>query len=605
MTALKVALVNQSRSRSNVEKTPRFVQTLLSVALLSAVIMPVYALETMSEASMGDATGEGLAIFTQNFQFQMPSVAGDVSQSGVPAYGNNYGAGTAVFGTGPGAVTPGNYGSYIYLSPLGEVPANTNRAHVFIHGISLSANDNNDVIPNIGVRCITTVHNSAGAQTVNGSGCISAGSVVRPGPASAANRPHNTLFNANPNGGINLGNENDPLTIATYTSNTPSVPLSPVTGLPDTEGYGNVYGLNGDSLVSIPFLHLAAPSSALPASDPSNNLRFGMWLNILQEDMTNLTTQRLGGNNGLTASGTAGPALQIQAILDGFGINGTKLNIFPTDACSGCVSDPLSAFGFGKTQYANRLGFSGFLRLNSQPSGVLRLSVAGAQTSTTTNDYGRFDNHEGLYLQELNVNFPIGKIGSQPLIITSATLAILGVGAGGSVLGIELAQLPNAPNVYNSTYINYDPNCTVSGIFCTSTSTSPYAVAGATGLTPAAGNCSSGFGSATACPSSATHGNISIGNVYVNTNSTVRYTYITGTNTPNIRTSCPTGQACNPVYPGEADALFTNTGALAVQNNVTGVAFKAPTANGAAVNLGNVAVSGLLINNLKMTVGGL
>lgn len=601
MTALKVAPVTQSRYLSNVEKSSRFVQTLLSVALLSSIVMPAYALEVMSDASMGEASGEGVAFFTQNFQFQMPSVAGDVSQSGVPAYGDNYGAGTRVFGTGSRAVTPGNYGSYIYLSPLGEVPANTNRAHVFVYGVSLSANTNTSVNTNAGSICSTTTHDGAGQQTFNGNGCIAAGSVVRPG-IGGNSQPHNTLFNRNSGGGVNLGNQDDPFTIATYTTNTSSIPLLPGTISPDTAGFGNVYNLDGSALVNTPFLQISAPSSALPASDSSNNMRLGLWLNILQEDMTNLGTQRLGGNNGLTASGTAGPAFQVQAILDGFGINGTKLNIFPTDDCPTCSSRPITAANVRQTQFENRLGLSGFLRLNSQPTGVLRLSVAG--TGSTTDDYGRFDNYEGLYLQQLNVNLPIGKIGSQPLIITTANIDTL-TAPPNPLLIIELARLPNAANIYNSTYINYDPNCTVTGILCTSSTTNNYANAGAVGLTPVAGNCSSGFGSTTACPSTATHGNISIGNVYVNTNPTVRYTYITGANTPNISTSCPEGEACNPVYPGEADALFTNTGALVTANNVTGVSFKAPGINGSAINLGNVAVSGLLINHLKMTLGGL
>jgi|GEM_PF-6779753 len=548
-----------------------------------------HAMEAMSEDSMSNATGEGLAFFANNFQFQMPSVAGDVSQSSAtPALGS--------FGAGSSATTnPGAYGSYIYLGPLGSVPApftnngttfTPNRTDLYIYGLSISENNINSVTTSAGSACTPTTFNSSGQATNTPTGCIGVGSVAAPADALHGTVAHNTLFNGTATGGITWGSATNPFTLSVSTTAT----------LP---------GLGGENS-SIPYLQLAAPSSALPATDPSNNLRLGLWTNILQEDMTSTATQQAGGNNNLTASGTAGPALQIQAIWDGFGINGTVINAFPTDPCTSAAcggSNP------GNANYANTLGLAGVLRFNSLPTGVLRLSVGG--TGTTNASYGQFDAYEGIYLQQLNVNLPLGNINYQPLILSSGATVVSGNSYISPTLSLELAQIPNTANVYNQFYINYDPSCTVSGSTCTSGASNTYGnSSGAIGLTPAAGMCSSGMGTTTACPSTATHGNISIGNVYTNNSSSIVYTYMNGT-TATTAASCPNGTSCDIVYPGESDANYITTGtgttgfAQASTSNTTGTVFKAPGATGAAINLGNSAISGLMINHMKMTLTGL
>jgi hypothetical protein len=581
MTALGVARVIKSKSRMNFANTVPFVRTMLSIALMTATVMPAYALEAMSDASLSGETGEGLAFFTNNFQFQMPSVAGDVSQSGTPAFGNFYGAGTNVFGTGAAAVTPGNYGSYVYLSPLGSVPTNGNRTDVYLYGLSLSENDNTNVTTSAGSACTST------------NGCIATGSVVAPADGLHGTTMHNTLFNPTlgvgaGGGGINWGSATDPFTLSVYTTNTAGAPAGYTSSVP---------GLGGGTPL-VPFLQFAAPTSALASTDSSNNLRLGLWTNILQEDMTSLATQQKGGNNSLSVSGTAGPALQIQAIWDGFGINGTTIDLFPTDPCTSagetCVANPSGALNKGDSAYANTLGFAGVLRFNSQTTGVLRLSVGG--TGTTTSNYGVFDKYEGLYLQQLNINLPLGNVNYQPFILSSGVTPFGTTGVSPTIT-LELAQIPNIASVYQQFYINYDPACTVSGSTCTSSAGNAYGnPAGTVGLTPSAGMCSSGFGSVTACPATATHGNISIGNVYVNRSGAVQ--------------TAPNGDV---IYAGEADANYIFGGAtpttLAAAGNTTGVSFKAPDgsngSSGAAINLGNVAISGIAINHLKMTLTGL
>ncbi|MDE2422237.1 MAG: hypothetical protein KGO49_13780 [Gammaproteobacteria bacterium] len=598
MTALGVARVIKSKSQKSFANAFPFVRALLSVALVSAVAVPAYALEAMTDASMAETTGaNGIGFYAQNFQFQMPSVAGDVSQSSVAALSqasgsNVYGTGTAAYGLSGAQYYPGNYGSYIYIGPLGSVPAaygllngsvvavgtsgsttiTPNRTDVFVYGLSLSGGDATD----------TAVTTSAGSTcTSKTTGCIGTGSVVAPADALHGTGARNTLFNAASNGGINWGSGVNPfsLSVNTTPSNATTNP-----------------GLAG-AAVAIPYLQVSAPTNSLAASDSSNNLRLGFWMNLLQEDMTTPTFGQ-SGNNTLAKVGTAGPALQIQALMDGFGINGTVLNVFPTDPCtSGCVANPAGTANQGNSAYANVVGFSGVLRINSQSTGVLRLSVGGSGTASPSN-YGLFDPYEGLYLQNLDINLPLGNTGYQPLIFSSGattknTNSLCATGAVCPTIVLELAQIPNIANVYNNFYINYDPACTVSGTTCTSTSGNAYGnPAGAVGLTPAAGMCSSGF-TTTSCPSTATHGNISVGNVYVNTTGATQ--------------TAPNGDV---IYAGEADANYIATAGttpttLATSTNVNGVSFKAPTATGAAINLGNAAISGMMINHMKMTLTGL
>ncbi len=599
MTSLNRHMPNHGALRLPFARATLSTLILLTCATLASTS---HAMEAMSEDSMSNATGEGLAFFANNFQFQMPSVAGDVSQSSAtPALGT--------FGAGSAATTnPGAYGSYVYLGPLGSVPApftnngttfTPNRTDLYIYGLSLSENNITNVTTSAGSACTPTTFNSSGQATNTPTGCIGVGSVAAPADALHGTVAHNTLFNGTASGGITWGSATNPFTLAVSTT-----PVSP--------------GLGGENS-TIPYLQIAAPTSALPASDPSNNLRLGLWTNILQEDMTSTATQQAGGNNSLTPTGTAGPALQIQAIWDGFGINGTVINAFPTDPCTSAACGGTNP---GNANYANTLGLAGVLRFNSQATGVLRLSVGG--TGTTNASYGQFDAYEGIYLQQLNVNLPLGNINYQPLILSSGATVVSGNSYISPTLSLELAQIPNTSSVYNQFYINYDPSCSVSGSTCTTPSSgSTYGnAANSVGLSPAAGMCSSGFGTTTACPSTATHGNISVGNVYVNNTSSIMYTYIDGSGNPQAVscaypcTSVPAGAAAatkgyDVVYPGEADANYITTGtgttgfAQASTSNTTGTVFKAPGATGAAINLGNAAISGLMINHMKMTLTGL
>lgn len=605
---------------------PRFKVKTLSLALTflsAALAMPAYALETISDSDMSDATGEGIAYFTNNFKLQMPSVTLDGTAPGVL---NSFGA--VQTGTSNGTATvvsanPGDYGSYLYIGPVGPVPTVSgrplgNQVDTYLYGLSISG---------------------AGG-TVNTT----------------------DLFTGT---GVNWGSAADPFWLQVMASTNNS--------------------LDGVSQ-TVPYVQIAAPANT---ATTGNNLHLGMWLNIMQYAAGSATPNystitsapATVGNSGVGL----GPALQLQGIWDGFGINGTVVNLFATPSCSSSALCPYGTVPSypqnyttqgsttaapGHGEYQNTLGLAGVLRFNSSRAGttaatssMLRLSVQGKSGATTI---GLFDPLEGLFIPQLNINLPLGDINYQPLMLTS------GVVSGKPTISLELAQIPNTSSVYNQFYVNYDSNglstmtgnadlgaCgasggTLSGVQCTTKTgykylglapgADPSAITidtsslillktgtpgsgnnnnatnytigayglnnlqNVTGLTPVAGMCVTGTASATVvgCSSTATHGSITLGDAYVNntlTNQRATYnlTLNDGTNPAGTTQSVTV-----IVPPGGTDALFTGSagapGALA-GTGVNGVYFQ--NSAGAQVNLGTAAISGLAVNHMKMTLTGL
>ncbi len=532
----------------------------MGAAVLS---LPTYALEQASDAELSAASGEGLAFFAQNIELQMPSVAGDYSGvsgavttandfTGLSGYvaagvnGSKFGASNGLASNGTATTVSqnaGDYGSYVYLSPVGPT-ASGNKTDVYLYGLSISQNDN-----------IT-------ANAVAGNTSANIGSAV-PTSAGSVAKAHNALFNTS-GAGVNWGRSNDPFAVLVTTSTD--------------------VGLDGATTVTVPYLQIAAPqtvtTSAASSAYSANNIRLGAWLNILQYNGASATPNY----NTAGVSGAAGPALQLQAIWDGFGINGTVVNIFPTS------TGPTVT---GNAQLANTLGFSGVLRFNSQPTGVLRLSVAESNT-VGGNSIGLFDAYEGIYIQNLHTNLPLGAFNFQPLVLSANNVL-----SGGNTVPnvtLELGHIPNASAAYNQYYVDYGPKGD-------GTSTS------GTLLSPAVGNCN-----AVNCSANATHGSITIGDVFLNTTaSNIAPTYqLTPRNATNdgsgtVTTGTPV-TVTNTIIPGASDALFTTKGtgnSNLAGTDVAGITFKAPGAAGATVNLGTASISGLMINHLKMTLTGL
>jgi len=163
------------------------------LALCSAFfVVPAFALEPASDAEMSDTSGEGLSYFAQGFELQMPSVAGNFNGS---VAAGSFGAGASG--------TPGGYGSYVYLSPIGPATGG-NKTDVYLYGLSISQNDN------------LTANPTGGGVVVPTSGLVAGGATA-----------HNTLFSGT---GINWGTATDPFSLQVLTSNAVGLNGATITG---------------------------------------------------------------------------------------------------------------------------------------------------------------------------------------------------------------------------------------------------------------------------------------------------------------------------------------------------------------------------------------
>lgn len=211
------------------------------------------------------------------------------------------------------------------------------------------------------------------------------------------------------------------------------------------------------------------------------NLRLGLTLDILSKTSAQQQGYIVGGTpyTGTNLFGSRGVAFQ--AIWNGLSMNGTRIDVFqtPADATAG-------------SQANNTLGLRALIRLNtdaSQANNGLRLTTgldvdtdgAGPDTGYNGTTNRLFRDGEGITIQDLDINLPLGAPHYQSLVFGKAD-------TGDGNFYIELTRIPNSPAAYNAAYINYANAADVTAKTCTSTT------------------CGS-----TAVP--ATHGTISMGNV--------------------------------------------------------------------------------------------
>lgn len=267
------------------------------------------------------------------------------------------------------------------------------------------------------------------------------------------------------------------------------------------------------------------------------NLKMVLWTDVMVR-------------NAAVANGNANQftqRLRLQGVWDGFSINGTRLNIFQT------------ANGSGTASYNNTVGISGILRFNSGTQGVLRFSTAlkanEASMITTpatggvspfvrgNSTAGQFNENEGLYIRDFDLNLPLGQLHYQPLVLDAT--------ASGNVI-IELARIPNNASAYNEFYVNY------TGISDAELSSGVVANATVSGRTAA-------------------------------------------------QRAAELAKLCTGTYCGSASISGTGTvinatpthGSLSMGN----VTFRSPT--NTAVDLGSASIQGLMIQHLKLTTTGL
>lgn len=326
--------------------------------------------------------------------------------------------------------------------------------------------------------------------------------------------------------------------------------------------------INADPSCQVPYLTLEAPlyNTVVPTASAEGadayKLKMGLWADAFVLDQSKkegaADLYNLGARSG-QSDATRANRLRLQAIWNDFSINGSRLQIFQT--LSGATNDGgMSAF------YNNTLGITGLLRLNSGDAANLRTNTANSKilrlSTRETVDSNNlttpavngtlapvFDANEGLFINNLNTNLVLGSL-YQPLIL----------GSDGKNFSLELARIPNKPEIYQKIYTDYDnPNSTVySGSTCN------VYKCGNNGLDGYQGN-------------NATHSSITIG-------STI---YDPARNTLSA-------------YKG-ADAVGVSFGAMTPIAQSPNL----PTPAVSFKNMGSAVIDGVLIQHLKITTKGL
>jgi hypothetical protein len=185
------------------------------------------------------------------------------------------------------------------------------------------------------------------------------------------------------------------------------------------------------------------------------NLRLGMSADLLIK--TNTQTQGYGTSVGTAVNGATG--IGLQAIWNGMSLNGTKIDIFQTPSN-----------GTEDTTYNGTLGIRALVRLNTdsaQTNNGLRLTTALDNAYNGTSNR-LFDAVEGIRIQDLDINLPLGIPHYQSLVLGKA-----------DALGnfyMELTRLPNDPDAYNAAYIDYSNAAMITAKTCTSTTCGSSAV---------------------------------------------------------------------------------------------------------------------------------
>jgi hypothetical protein len=325
---------------------------------------------------------------------------------------------------------------------------------------------------------------------------------------------------------------------------------------------------NNDASCQVPYLAFEAPlMETNKATTPADgvdayNLKMGLWADAFVLDPSkkegDSQLYQMGQRSNQSDDKRAN-RLRLQAIWNNFSINGSNVRIFQTLNGSSNQSG-MSAF------YNNTLGITGLVRLNSgdaqnlkestKTKNILRLSTRETSDTPILNTPAIsgglapvFDANEGLFIHNLNANLVLGSL-YQPLIVST----------DGRNFTLELARIPNKPEIYKKIYTDYNnPNSTeYLGSTCN------YYKCGNNGLSGYQGT-------------NATHSSITIGSA----------TYDSSKNTLSA-------------YKG-GDSVGISFGAMNPIPQNSGVS--APPAN--FKNLGSAVIDGVLIQHLKITTKGL
>lgn len=443
--------------------TVRFQKTVLATLIGLCISQSSFALEELSDAGLSETTGEGIAILPQNTYMVLRGAGANETTNQILT--------DRTKDTG--------YINYVPVGPLSMTAADTNKngtidsgdravgkADIFLYGLALSKSDNDT--------------NTRLASTDTAAAISSWGTAINPWIFKVATENSVPNFSA-----TNCSGAADPTCQVTYLAL--EAPLYEV-GTRDTAGLD------------------------------AYKLKLGLWSDIFVRNPNKIngaTDQfNYGDSNGLIGTSTDASRanrLRLQGIWNNFSLNGSRLQLFQT--LGGATSaNGLSPF------YNNTLGFAGVVRLNSGDATNLRATITAntptstvgpwvnrystqytgapsnnspssdwlyrirSQTTTitstgswtaptdsamnnvlrlSTRESGTgqgnlitpaingglaptFDANEGLYLYNPNINLVLGSL-YQPLVLSS----------DGKNFSLELARIPNKPEIYKKIYTDY------------------------------------------------------------------------------------------------------------------------------------------------------
>ena len=472
--------------------TVSFQKTVLASLVGLCLSQSVFALQEISDAGLSETTGEGVAMLPENFSMQLNGA--DTANSGAGGYG-------------------AGYIRFIPVGPLTQTSQDTNadgsvntsdhsvgKADLYLYGLSL-AQSKKDY--------------AAGRSSTDWG--VGFGDVNTTTAATDFGRPITSWGSA----------ENPWLLKVATEQNVPDF-AAPT---PTATSAGSVSYL----MLEAPLFNTATSFADLTAAEKSAyNLKMGLWTDVFVRDPTKIEGDadqfRLGQMYG-GASASRENRLRLQAVLDGFSVNGTSLKIFQT--LGGVTSGNTQGLS---TSYNNTFGVAGLVRLNSGDAANLKATytaatryyggtvtngvyTGGGATTAVDSQYVQitsglgsgcgnasnafgvgiceyrfrsrnvsdvvsngswiaptassvlrlstretsdsdvlatpalggampvFDQNEGLYLYNPNVNLVLGSL-YQPLTF--------GVATDGKNFTMELARIPNKESIYKKIYTNYD-----------------------------------------------------------------------------------------------------------------------------------------------------
>jgi len=443
--------------------TVRFQKTVLASLIGLCVSQSSFALEEISDAGLSETTGEGIAILPQNTYMVFRGTGANETSSQILT--------DRTKDTG--------YINYVPVGPLSKTAADTNKngsidsgdravgkADIFLYGLALSKSDNDT--------------NTRIASTDAAAAISSWGTAVNPWIFKVATENSVPNFSA-----ATCSGASDPSCQVTYLAL--EAPLYEV-GTKDSAGID------------------------------AYKLKLGLWTDIFVRNPNKINGAadqfNYGDSNGLIGTSTDASRanrLRLQGVWNNFSLNGSRLQLFQT------LGGATSAGGMSPF-YNDTLGFAGVVRLNSGDASNLRATITSntptssvgawvnrystqytgapsnnspsadwlyrirSQTTTVTstgswtaptdsamNNVLRlstresgtgqgnlvtpainggltptFDANEGLYLYNPNINLVLGSL-YQPLVLSS----------DGKNFSLELARIPNKPEIYKKIYTDY------------------------------------------------------------------------------------------------------------------------------------------------------